>query len=153
VHQERALLQAGDHPVELGAGDRVRAGHGTVQRVEHARLVALGLQPADEPGAGVAEPLVVEVDRVLGGQHHAETVRARLLEQREHRLLGGRVRGRREEAEHLVHVEQRAQVVVPGCERVHASTAESSMVTKNIRSASPRWAIEKIDTRGLPAGV
>ena len=37
--------------------------------VEHPRLVALGLQPAEEPGAGVRQALVIEVDRILRRQH------------------------------------------------------------------------------------
>ena len=37
------------------------------------------------------------------------------------------------------------------CARIHATTWLSSSDTKNMRSASPRWAIEKIATRGLPS--
>ena len=72
-------------------------------------LVALRLQAADEPGAGVRQALVVEVDRVLGREHDAEAEGARLLHERQHRQLRGRHRRRREVAEDLVHVEERAQ--------------------------------------------
>lgn len=74
---------------------------------EHTFLVALGLQPSDEPGADVGEPLVVEIHRVLSRQHDADTVRAGLFEQRQQGLLGRRFRHRRHVAEDLVHVEQR----------------------------------------------
>ena len=55
------------------------------------------------------EALVVEIDRVLRREHAPHTERTRLLQERQHRRLCGRVRDGREEAEHLVHVEQRAQ--------------------------------------------
>ena len=116
------------------------------------RLVALGLQPAEEPGAGVRQAFVVEVDRVLRGEQHADAERAGLLEERQERRLRRRVRDRREVAEDLVHVEDRAQA--RGARLARASTPTtwlSSSATKNIRSASPRCAIEKTATRGLPS--
>ena len=61
------------------------------QTFNHARLVALGLQAADKPGAGVRQSLVVEIDRVLRRQHDAEAERARLLQQREQRMLRRRI--------------------------------------------------------------
>ena len=79
------------------------------QPVDDALAVALRLQAADEPGAGVRQALVVEVDRVLRREHHAEAEGARLLHERQHRQLRGRHRRRREVAEDLVHVEDRAQ--------------------------------------------
>ena len=83
------------------------------------------------------EALVVEVDRILRRQHDAEAVRARLLEQRQHRRLRRRVRGRREVAEDLVHVEQRAQAsTCPAARASRRSARSSSSVTKNMRSAS-----------------
>ena len=42
---------------------------------------------------------------------------------------------------------------VPVCPRIHPTIWLSSSDTKNIRSASPRCAIEKIDARGRPSGV
>ena len=45
------------------------------------------------------------------------------------------------------------RLVVPDWARVHASVWFRSSETKNMRSASPRWAIEQIEIRGLPAGV
>ncbi len=108
VQQETALAEPGQRllhflPVE-GATMR-RA----FQAFHHPRLVPFRLQPADEPGAGVRQALVVEIDRVLGGEHQAEAVGARLLEQGQQQTLGRRVRGRRHVAEDLVHVEDRAQ--------------------------------------------
>jgi hypothetical protein len=87
----------------------VAAGGRTLQAVEHARAVALRLEAPDEPRPGVGEPLVVEVDGVLGREHHADAERARLLEERQERELRRRVRDRREVAEDLVHVEQRPE--------------------------------------------
>ena len=90
------------------------------QALEHARLVALGLQAADHPGAGVRHRLVVEVDGVLGGEHHPDPEGPGLLEERQDRLLRGRLGRRRHEAEHLVHVDERAQVA--SCPAARAST-------------------------------
>ncbi len=94
----------------LADGADVDAAGGALQPVDEPRLVLLGLQAADEPRAGVGQRLVVDVDRVLGGQHHAEPEGPGLLEQQHDRLLGRRVRGRRQVAGDLVHVEQRPQV-------------------------------------------
>ena len=44
-------------------------------------------------------------------------------------------------------------MVVPLCIRIQPSVWLSSRLTKNIRSASPRCAMEKIEIRGLPVGV
>ena len=72
-------------------------------------LVALRLDPANQPGAGVGETAVVDIDRVLGRQHEAKPEGPRLLQQREQQLLGRRVLDRRHVAEDLVHVEDRSQ--------------------------------------------
>jgi hypothetical protein len=45
------------------------------------------------------------------------------------------------------------RLLVPGLLRTQPSVWLSSRETKNIRSRSERWAIEKIETRGLPEGV
>ncbi len=108
VEQEDAIAERRDQLLELRAIEPALA-RGALEPVQHALLVLVGLQAPDQPGAGVGEALVVEVDGVLGRQHDAQPERARLLEQRQQRLLGGRLRGRREVAEDLVHVEQRAQ--------------------------------------------
>ena len=42
---------------------------------------------------------------------------------------------------------------MPGWVRTQPRTSLSKSATKNIRSASPRWAIEMIETRGLPSGA
>jgi hypothetical protein len=110
VHQEDARAEAGEEPVARRAVERIAGGGGgALEAVEHAQLVALGLESAEEPGADVRERLVVEVDRILGRDHDAEPVGARLLEEREERLLGRRIRDRREEAEELVEEDERAQ--------------------------------------------
>ena len=85
------------------------AGERAFEAVEQPRLVALGLQPSQEPRAGVRQPLVVEIDRILRRQHDAEAERARLLHQQQQRRFRRRIRHRRHVAGDFVHVEQRAQ--------------------------------------------
>jgi hypothetical protein len=109
VQQEDAARQPGERALQPGAIEALAAGRRALEAVEQARLVPLGLQPADEPGAGVGQALVVEVHRVLGGQHHPHAEGARLLEQGEQRRLRRRVGHRGEVAEDLVHVDERAQ--------------------------------------------
>ena len=139
VHQEHALLQAESR---RSTSARSTPAAGPFQPVEHPRLVPFGLQPAEEPGAGVAEALVVEVDRVLRGQDDAQAERPALLEQRQQRRLRRRVRHRRKVAEDFVHVEERAQAGRAGLPAHPATIWFISSDTKNMRSASPRWAIE-----------
>ena len=102
--------------VESGTGARRHA----LESVEHARLVALGLKATEEPGAGVRQPLVIQVDRVLRGQDDTQPVRARLFEQCQERSLRWRIGDGGEIAEDLVHVEHRPQTVGPGL-RPHPS--------------------------------
>ena len=45
------------------------------------------------------------------------------------------------------------RLVVPDWLRIHPSVSSRSSETKNMRSASLRWPIEKIPMRGLPLGV
>ena len=110
VQQEHPLLKARQEAVDLGPVERLPGRRGrTLQAVEHAGLVAGRLQTAEKPGAGVRQSLVVEVDRILGGEHDAQTVGAGLLEEREDRRLARRVGGRRQVAEDLVHQKQRLE--------------------------------------------
>ena len=110
VHQEPALFEPREHPVEPAAVERTARGLcGSFESVEDAGLVAGGLQPAEEPEARVGEALVVEIDGVLRGQHHAEAVGAGLFHEREDRRLARRVGGGRQVAEYLVHQEQGPQ--------------------------------------------
>ncbi len=101
-------LQVDRAPVEARTG--VRRG----EAVEHPGLVALGREPAEEPGAGVRERLVVEIHGVLRRRHHAQAEGAGLLEQREERLLRRWVGSRRQIAEGLVEIEDGAQARGPG---------------------------------------
>ena len=154
VHQEHALAETGKNlfdllSVEVAAGFTGRA----FQSVHQAVLVALGLQPADEPGPAVRRAFVVEIDGVLRREHDAYAEGARLFEQREQRLLRWRIRDRREVAEDLVHVEDGAQAGGAGLRARPASASFSSSETKNIRSVSLRCAIEMTAMRGLPSGV
>ena len=110
VHQEHAAIERGESRLHLLPIERrPRFGRGAFQSLDHAGLVALRLQSAEKPGAGVRKSLVIEIDRVLRRQHAAQAIRAGLLEQREHRLLRRRVGRRREEAEDFVHVQDRPQ--------------------------------------------
>ena len=67
------------------------------------------MQTADKPGAGVGQRLVVEIHRVLRRQDETQAVSTCLLEQSEEQFLAGRIRGGRQIAKHLVHVEDCAQ--------------------------------------------
>ena len=109
THQEHALRERGHELVERAAVHAACARERALETFDDACLVALGLQAADEPGAAVGEAFVVEVDGVLRREYAAQSECACLLEQRQHRYLRGRVRGRREVAEDLIHVEDRAQ--------------------------------------------
>ena len=111
LEQELALFEAADRRVERGDVD---AACGRAQPFEHPLLVALGLEAADEPAARVRHRLVVEVDRVLGRDDHPDPERARLLHQRQDRLLRRWHRCRRREAHHLVEVDEAAQLARPG---------------------------------------
>ena len=110
VHQEDALLQPRQDAIRPLV---VEPAVDPREPLEHPQLVPLRLQPAEQPGPGIREPLVVEVDRVLGREQDAEADRPPLLQQREERLLRGRVRDRREVSEDLVHVEDGAQARGP----------------------------------------
>src|SRR5204862_313941 len=80
-HEEGPLAQAGEHGVEALAVEGLSSGDGCpLEAVDDPELVALGLQPPEEPRSGVAEAFVVEVDGILGRQDDAEAERARLLE-------------------------------------------------------------------------
>ncbi len=79
------------------------------EAIQQPRLVALGLKPSQEPRAGVRQPLVVEIHRILRREHDAQSVRARLLHQQQQRRFRRRIRHRRHVARDFVHVEQRAQ--------------------------------------------
>src|SRR5678810_407071 len=102
MHEEYARLERADGLGEITGVDATAGGAG--ETVGEPRLVALGLQAADEPRAGVGERLVVEVHGVLGGHHDTEPERARLLEQGEKWLLGRRILDGRHETEDLVHI-------------------------------------------------
>ena len=109
VQQEHALAEAGKRLRHGAAVERSAARACAFQAIEHAVLVALGLQPANEPGPGIGQPLVVEIDRVLGRQHQPQPVGPRLLEQRQEQRFGRRIGGRRHVTEQLVHVEHGPQ--------------------------------------------
>ena len=146
------FVERRQHAVGLGAIERRRCR--PFEAVEHARLVALGLQPAEEPGAGVGEPLVVEVDRVLRRQHDAEAERAPLLEQRQQRRLRRRIRDRREVAEDLVHVDDRAQARRAGLPRASSHRSRSAAATRRTSARRRRGGRSRRSRRAAcPSGV
>ncbi len=174
-HDRLARLRAHEHELALAeAADRrverrqVGPAGRRLEPVQHARLVVVGLQPPDHPGARVRHRLVVEVDRVLRREHHPDAERARLLEDREDRLLGRRRGGRRHEAEHLVHVDERAQVgraglrAHPGDQlREHERDHELALVLGQVREVHDRGARAAVggpqqradvERRALPPG-
>ncbi len=110
LQHELPLGQAADRVADRADVDRARR---RAHALEQPGLVPFGLQPADHPGPGVGDGLVVEVDGVLGGQHHADAEGPGLLHQRHDRLLGRRVGGGRHVAGHLVHVDEGPQVGGP----------------------------------------
>ena len=110
VQEKLALAESADESAHRIAVERsADGGRRAFEAVEDARLVAIRLQASDHPRPGVRQRLVVEVHRVLRRQHHADTERARLLQQREHRRFRRRVRYGRQVAGDLVHVDDRAQ--------------------------------------------
>ena len=111
VQQEHPLAQPRD---EVVVGAAVHARRGAFQTVQQPLLVALGLQAADEPGARVAQGLVVNVHGVLGDQHQPDAEGPGLLEHPQQRRLGGRVGRGRQVAVNLVEIEQRAQHIAAG---------------------------------------
>ena len=108
AHHEDALFEVRHEAVEGGAVEAF-AGDGGGEAFDDAHFVALGLEAADEPGSGVGQAAVVEVDGVLGRKDDAEAVGARLLEEGQHGGLGRRVGVGWEVAEDFVHVEDGAQ--------------------------------------------
>ena len=104
VEEKLPPFEPGQEPSHLLLAADGSAGAGDAG--DHPILIALGLKTTDEPGADIGESLIVEIDRVLGGEHHSQPVGAGLLEQQQHRLFRGRLGGGRKIAENLVHIEQ-----------------------------------------------
>src|SRR4029079_5251883 len=81
----------------------------TFEPFHNSLLITFGLQSTYKPSAGVREPLVIKIYRILCGEHYAKTKGAALLEQSQQRELRRGVRDRREITENLVHVQNRPQ--------------------------------------------
>jgi hypothetical protein len=110
VQQKGALLQTRQDPIGCGTVEAVPAGGvGAFEPVEQASLVTLGLQSSEKPRPGIRQRLVIEIDRVLRCQRHAEAERARLLEQCQQRRLRRRHGDRWQIAHHFVDVDQGTQ--------------------------------------------
>ncbi len=108
AHQEYATAQIVEQPFQRGAVHPLPRG-GAGEAFDHAHFVAGGLQTANQPSARVGKSAVIQIHWILRAQHNAQSERARLFEQRQHRGFGWRICARREIAKDFIHVEQRAQ--------------------------------------------
>ena len=85
------IVQQEYTPAEAGDGARVglavEAAADGLEAIEQALLVALGLELAHQPCARIGKPLVIQVDRILSGEHDANPKCPRLFEQGQQRQL------------------------------------------------------------------
>ena len=109
AHQKHALRQRRHHFIERTAIKSRCAANRAFKTIEHAHLVAFGLQAADQPRTAVRQAFVIEIHRILRGEHATESEGAALFEQSQHRRLRRWIRGRRKITENLIHVEERPQ--------------------------------------------
>src|SRR5690349_9085419 len=56
-------------------------GRDAFETFEHSCFVAFRLQATDKPSACICESFVIEIDRILSCQHHAQTKRASLFQE------------------------------------------------------------------------
>ena len=105
AHEKHAAGQTRQQSINLSAIEASMVAR-TFESIEQPRLVTLGLQASEPPRADVREALVVQINRVLRGKHHTHASCSSLLQQRKQRQLRRRIRGRREVAEDLVHVDE-----------------------------------------------
>jgi hypothetical protein len=111
VQQEHAFAQGRQRLV--GGLAIESSGRRPLEPVEHACLVAIRLQAAQEPGPGVAQALVVEVHGVLRREDDPDAEGPRLFQQRQERRFRRRCGDGREIAGDLVHVDDRPQAARP----------------------------------------
>src|ERR1044071_2668760 len=110
VQEKDALVETGEQLLHrLLVKLLASTGRNAFESFEHSRFVAFSLQATDKPCACVRESFVIEIDRILRGEHNAETKRASLFQKCQERQLRRRIRDRREVTKDLVHVENRAQ--------------------------------------------
>ena len=107
AHQKHTLTQIGNHGFDSFLVQSITTT--AEQTFHHARLVTLGLQATDEPCAGIGKPFVIQIDRILCGEHYPQTKSSRLLHKSEQRQLRRRHGSGREVAEDFIHVHQRPQ--------------------------------------------
>ena len=72
-------------------------------------FIPFGVEAADEPGSRIRQPLIVEVDRILGGEDNTETECPGLFQECQEGCLGGRILDWWKIAEDLVHIEECSQ--------------------------------------------
>jgi hypothetical protein len=110
VQQKHPRSDGRDHPVEVGTLHPTRAHLRTLQAIQEALLIPVCLHPANEPRPGIGQSLVVQIHRVLGGEHQAKAKGSRLFQQGKQGFLGRRIGWMgRQVAKQLVHVKQRPQ--------------------------------------------
>ena len=109
VHQEDSLSDVGK---SFGHGTPIKRfagfGNGPFKSVQDAILVSFGLQTTEEPGAGIGQPLVIQVTWFLGRQDNTEAECACLLESRKERFLGWRLCDVWHVSKNLIDIEQRS---------------------------------------------
>ena len=136
VQQEDALLRPGQE-LRHGRGLKARA----LQATREPLAVLLRLQRPHHPGAHVGEALVVEVHGVLGGEHDAHPLRARLLEQGEQRRAWwAGWRGAAGSSRRSRPCRRGAQLAGAALRRIQVFTLSTSSAVTKSRSASARWA-------------
>src|SRR5688572_26339642 len=104
VDKKYPLLDSGDHRLEVLAKRAVFK-----RRFDpylDPRLVLTRLKPPYRPEPHIRQTPVVQVDRILGGEKDSKAISARLLQERDQRLLRGRVSRGWKVAEDFVHVEE-----------------------------------------------
>jgi len=111
VQQENALTESRDGCIEISTVKRTRRG---CQAVQKALLILIGLELADDPGSGVRECLVIEVNRVLGREHKTNAKRAGLFQQAQDDRFTGWVCNWRQVADNFVKINQSTQAAGAG---------------------------------------
>ena len=83
VHEKDTITEAREklfHPLFIELLSATCCG--ALQSFQDARLVSFSLQAPDEPGAGIGQAFVVQIDGVLCRQYHAQAERPRLLDRK-----------------------------------------------------------------------
>ena len=152
VQQEHALAESRED-ADRSPRDRDAPDCRAFQPVEHARLVAFGLQPAEEPGADVRR---APCSRGRPDSASREPRRARTRAPCFSSVSSGAFDGGLATGGKIARQSRPCRAIarrldVPVWPRIQPSIWLSSSETKNIRSASPRCAIEKTRRAACPS--